>query len=96
MSEVTIEREMYGDKEHLTLRVGNSGVRVDRSDLETIKHRIAEFEVDHCDTVAACPECGSKDSWQRNNCILNMRCTACDHEETGRNLTYYNEDLLTL
>ena len=90
---VTIEREMYGTKEHLMLRVGKSGVRITRELLAEISDAITEFEMEHSGRRRDCPECGCQDQWERNGCILAMRCCNCDHEEAeDESFDYYDED----
>lgn len=90
---VSIEREMYGKKEHLMLRVGKNGVRVSRDQLAEIAAAITEFNMEHSGKRRDCPECGCQDQWEKNDCVLAMRCTNCDHEEEENcRMDYYDED----
>lgn len=89
---VAIEREMFGENEHLTLRVGKTGIRVSCDDLEEIGVAIQEFNFQESKERRDCPECFCTDQWESNDCVLEMRCIQCDHEERRQSGTYYNEE----
>lgn len=90
---VSIEKEVYGGNEHLTLRVGKHGIRVTRADLEGVKWALQEFDFENSSDLRQCPECGCEDQWESNNCVLEMRCCNCDHEEKrDYNAEYFNEE----